>query len=107
MRRKASFVAALEIEPKLAAARNALGVVALKRGDAATAEREIRAAIAEKPDVRLAHFNLALLAEERGQLHDGDRRVPERRSSCIRRPATRRGSTSARLYARSAIGRRS
>ena len=60
-----------QIEPKLAAARNALGVVALKRGDLPGAEREIRAAIAEKPDVRLAHFNLALLAEERGQLQDG------------------------------------
>src|SRR5262249_35504627 len=32
------------------------------------AEKEIRAAIAEKPDVRLAHYNLALLAEQRGDL---------------------------------------
>ena len=63
--------AALDIEPKLAAARNALGVVALKRGDLPGAEREIRQAIAEKPDVSLAHFNRALLAEERGQLQDG------------------------------------
>src|SRR6185437_1254013 len=59
--------AAIAIEPKLVAARNALGVVALKRGDVAAAEREIRAAVAEKPDVRLAHFNLALVAEERRQ----------------------------------------
>ena len=51
----------------MAAARNALGVVALKRGDTAGAEREIRQAIAGKADVRLAHFNLALLADERGQ----------------------------------------
>jgi tetratricopeptide (TPR) repeat protein len=43
-------------------------VLALKRGDLAGAEREILAAIAEKPDVRLAHHNLALLAEERGDL---------------------------------------
>src|SRR5439155_515608 len=59
---------ALELEPKLAAARNALGVLALKRGDLAGADREIRAAIAEKPDVRLAHYNLALLAEQQGDL---------------------------------------
>jgi tetratricopeptide (TPR) repeat protein len=52
----------------MAAARNALGVVALKNGDAADAEREIRAAIALKRDTRLAHFNLALLAEQRGDL---------------------------------------
>ena len=53
---------------KLAAARNALGVLALRRGDLAGAEREIRAAIDEKADVRLAHYNLALLAEQQGDL---------------------------------------
>ena len=57
---------AIAVEPKLVAARNALGVVALKRGDVATADREIRAAVAENPNVRLAHFNLALVAEQRG-----------------------------------------
>ena len=34
-----------------------------RRGDMRRAEQEIRAALAEKPDVRLAHFNLALVAE--------------------------------------------
>jgi tetratricopeptide (TPR) repeat protein len=48
--------------------------VAMKRGDAANAEREIRQAIAEKPDVALAHFNLALLAEEH---HDFPRAIAE------------------------------
>ena len=57
--------AALAVEPKMAAARNALGVVALKQGDLSSAETQIRQALAMKPDVRLAHFNLALLAEER------------------------------------------
>jgi len=47
----------------VASARNALGVVAFRRGDLATAEREIRAALAQQTDVRLAHFNLALIAE--------------------------------------------
>ncbi|MGH9328938.1 MAG: sulfatase-like hydrolase/transferase [Vicinamibacterales bacterium] len=55
----------LQLEPKMVAARNALGVVALKKGNAALAEQEIRAAIAQRSDVRLAHFNLALIAEER------------------------------------------
>ena len=43
-------------------------MLALRRGDLAGAEREIRAAIDEKPDVRLAHYNLALLAEQQGDL---------------------------------------
>ena len=38
----------------MAAARNALGIIALKNGDAAQAEREIRSAIDLKADVRLA-----------------------------------------------------
>jgi tetratricopeptide (TPR) repeat protein len=52
----------------MAAARNALGIVALKTGDVPGAEKEIRSAIVLKSDVRLAHFNLALLAEQRGDL---------------------------------------
>jgi len=63
-----SLMQALQIEPKLAAARNALGVLALRRGDVGGAEKEIRAAIVQKPDVRLAHYNLALLAEQQGDL---------------------------------------
>jgi predicted Zn-dependent protease len=62
------FEAALAIDPKVAAARVALGVLAFQRGDAATADREIRAALEAKPDVRLAHFNLGILAEARGDV---------------------------------------
>jgi choline-sulfatase len=56
---------ALQLEPKMVAARNALGVVALRKGNPALAEQEIRAAIAQRRDMRLAHFNLALIAEQR------------------------------------------
>jgi tetratricopeptide (TPR) repeat protein len=48
-------------------------VLALKRGDAAGAERLIKEAIAAKPDVRLAHFNLALIAEQRGDIRLAER----------------------------------
>src|SRR4029453_13477696 len=51
--------------PKMAAARNALGVVALNQGNLPSAEAQIRQALELKPDVRLAHFNLALLGEKR------------------------------------------
>ena len=63
---ESAFRQALSDDTRVAAARNALGVVALKRGDLAGAEKEIRAALAQKPDVPLAHFNLALVAEQRG-----------------------------------------
>ena len=52
----------------MAAARNALGIVAIREGDFARGEKEIEAALAAKPDVRLAHYNLALLAEQRHDL---------------------------------------
>ena len=48
-------------------------MIALQRGDAATAERLIREALATKPTLRLAHFNLALLAEQRGDLPGAER----------------------------------
>jgi len=48
-------------------------VIALQRGDPATADRLIREAIATKPDVRLAHFNLALLAEQHGDIQLAER----------------------------------
>jgi tetratricopeptide (TPR) repeat protein len=52
-------------------------VIALERGDPGGAERLIREAIATKPDVRLAHFNLALLAEQRGDLRQAEREYVE------------------------------
>jgi hypothetical protein len=65
---RAELQEALKLQPSMAAARNALGIVALKTGDVPGAEKEIRSAIVLKSDVRLAHFNLALLAEQRGDL---------------------------------------
>ena len=51
-----------------------------------------------RSDVRLAHYNLALIAEERNDLGDGRGRVPRRNWSCTRTPTRRRstwaGSTS-------------
>src|SRR4029450_1446711 len=44
-----------------------------KGGDAAGAERLIREAIATKADVRLAHFNLALIAEQRRDIRLAER----------------------------------
>ena len=49
----------------------------MQRGDPAGAERLIREAIATKPDVRLAHFNLALLAEQRGDVRQAEREYLE------------------------------
>ena len=49
----------------------------MQRGDGATAERLIREAIATKPDVRLARFNLALLAEQRGRSETAEREYYE------------------------------
>jgi len=40
----------------------------VQQGDLAAGERETRAAIAIKATVRLAHFNLGVIAEERGDL---------------------------------------
>jgi tetratricopeptide (TPR) repeat protein len=51
-----------------------LGVIALERGDLAGAEREIAGALKDRPDLRLAHFNLALLAEVR---HDDQLAIAE------------------------------
>ena len=48
-------------------------MIALQRGDPTTAERLIREALAAKPTLRLAHFNLALLAEQRGDVRTAER----------------------------------
>src|SRR5213078_2041593 len=93
---------ALELEPKLAAARNALGVVALKRGDVARAEREIHAAIEEKPDVRLAHFNLALVAEQR---NDFPRAIAEYKKEIDLHPASYKAGCRSISFLYSAIAR--
>jgi tetratricopeptide (TPR) repeat protein len=71
------FNLALELDPKVAAAKNALGVIALERGDLDGAERAIRGALEIKPTVRLAHYNLALVAEKRGDLRTAEREYVE------------------------------
>src|SRR5690606_5005203 len=63
-----AFWQSLIDDTRVASARVALGVVPRKRGDPAGAEREIRAALAQKPDAKLAHYNLALIAEQRGDV---------------------------------------
>jgi Tfp pilus assembly protein PilF len=63
-----NFRLAVEINPREAAALNALGVMAFERGDVGAAERQIEAALAAKASVRLAHYNLALIAEARNDL---------------------------------------
>ena len=70
---------------------------AQRRGTSIAPEQEIRQALAQKPDVRLAHFNLALIAEQRGDPRHGGRRSTSRSSRSIPE-ATRRRSTSGRLY---------
>jgi tetratricopeptide (TPR) repeat protein len=67
----------------MAAAHATLGALKLKRGDVAGAEQEIRAALAERPDLRLAHFNLALAAEQRG---DRSRAIAEYREEIAKHP---------------------
>jgi tetratricopeptide (TPR) repeat protein len=49
----------------------------LQRGDPTTAERLIRDALAAKPTLRLAHFNLALLAEQRNDVKTAEREYVE------------------------------
>ena len=65
------------------------------RFDAATqstAERHIRAALADKPDVRLAHFNLALIAEAAGDTATASREYAARARIARRRPFARRST---------------
>lgn len=64
------FALALEYEPKMAEARNGLGLVALARGDKATAESQFRAALAINEELAEAHHNLGLLQLERNQLDE-------------------------------------
>ena len=87
---------ALALEPKLAAARNALGVLALRRGDLAAAEREIRAAIEEKADVRLAHYQSRAAGGAAGRSAAGDRRVQKRNRAA--REQLQGGFNLGRLY---------
>jgi len=54
------LTAVLRQDEQMAAAHNSLGALRLKQGDIDAGEREIRRALADRPDLALAHFNLAL-----------------------------------------------
>lgn len=64
------FSLALEYQPRMAEARNGLGLVALARGDKKTAEAQFKAALALNEELAEAHHNLGELALERGELDD-------------------------------------
>jgi len=59
------------------------GARRLERGQVDAAERSIRLALAEQPDLAFAHFNLALAAERRGDLAKAE---SEYRNEIQRRP---------------------
>ena len=64
------FSLALEYEPKMAEARNGLGLVAMARGDKASAEGQFREALKLNEELAEAHLNLGWIILERGQLDD-------------------------------------
>jgi tetratricopeptide (TPR) repeat protein len=63
----ATFREALQSNPKMGAAYNALGALAYQRGRLDEAERLIRQGLALEPDVRTGRFNLARILEDRGK----------------------------------------
>ena len=63
---------ALEANPNLAAAHNALGAIAYQRGELDAAEARVRQALAVEPDLPTARFNLARVLEARGRDADAE-----------------------------------
>lgn len=61
---------ALEYEPKMAEARNGLGLVAMARGDKVTAEQQFRTALSLNEELAEAHLNLGWIILDRGELDD-------------------------------------
>src|SRR5262245_58535643 len=64
------FALALEYEPKMAEARNGLGLVALARGDESHAESQFRAALALDEELAEAHLNLGFILLGRDRTGD-------------------------------------
>ena len=65
---------AVQFVPEMAAAQNARGVIALQAVDPETAEALISEALEDQsPMCELAHFNLALIAESRGDAKEAER----------------------------------
>src|SRR5437870_5582813 len=60
---------ALQLQPEIAAARNILRRAPSQAGRRPSGDRDTRAALEQKPDLRLALFNLELAAEQRGDLN--------------------------------------
>jgi tetratricopeptide (TPR) repeat protein len=73
-------------------------VLAFRHGDLAGAEREVRAALDLRNDVRLAHYNLALIAEERNDLRTAE--AEYRREIEIHPDAYKAAFNLGRLYER-------
>ena len=63
-----TFHQALEANPKMGAALNSLGVIALSRGDSDAAEGLVRRGLELEPDLRTGKFNLARIREARGDV---------------------------------------
>jgi tetratricopeptide (TPR) repeat protein len=61
---------ALEYEPKMAEARNGLGLVAMARGDTEAAEQQFKTALAINEELAEAHLNLGYILLDRGNLED-------------------------------------
>lgn len=64
------FSLALEYEPKMAEAKNGLGLVALARGDKVVAETHFREALALNEEMTEAHLNLGSLMLDRDEVDD-------------------------------------
>lgn len=61
---------AIEIEPRLAEAYDALGTALYRKGQRQDAFRQFQQAVALKPDYAVAHFNLAVVLQSEGRLDD-------------------------------------
>jgi Tfp pilus assembly protein PilF len=64
------FALALEYDPRMAEAKNGLGLVALRYGDRGSAERHFRAALAVDEELAEAHLNLGGILLARGETDD-------------------------------------
>jgi tetratricopeptide (TPR) repeat protein len=66
------FSLALEYEPKMALARNGLGLVAMARGDKEAAEQQFKTALSINEELAEAHLNLGYIMLDRGDLEDAE-----------------------------------
>ena len=64
------FSLALEYEPKMALARNGLGLVAMARGDTEAAEQQFKTALSLDEELAEAHLNLGYILLDRGDMEE-------------------------------------